>query len=74
VIISNRSGADLLAFGFPSLAVRGPLAMIGLLQFPVWLNHRLFPSWIVFSPGFEKSRTKLGNAKHKRLAVVRPFG
>jgi hypothetical protein len=71
---SVRSGADLLAFGLASLAVCRPLAMIGLLQFPVWLNHGLFPFWIVCSPGLKGSRANFGIAKHKRLAVVVSFG
>ena len=71
---SVRSGADLLAFGLASLAVCRPLAMIGLLQFPVWLDHGLFPFWIVCSPGLKGSRANFGIAKHKRLAVVVSFG
>jgi hypothetical protein len=46
--------------------------MIGLLQFPVWLNHGLFPSWIVRFAGTQNISHEARNCKAQKISSSSP--
>lgn len=46
--------------------------MIGLLQFPVWLDHGLFPSWIVRFAGTRNISHEARNCKAQKISSSSP--